>query len=896
MKTTIKDSFHSKKGVSLVVCIVLSIVLFMTTATFLSIALLQQNDTNAQLNTRQAYVSAKSTLETAKSLFMAQSSYREGDTSSPKINIPAAGDTSYAILYYDAGELKAYNSISLDDIMQQLEVHKQNKTIVGNAYLVIKREDDENCTATAVSVEDKYSVNDSNRQGDLSMNFKVDAKKKFEYAYDSSMKLTVNIPKEGNNPPPPGSGTNFLMAGAQTNYSLLSSYVPNVNGPNGNGLSGQRGYNKRSTVAEYKNFGDGRYYMALNRETGNEIEQKVQINSQFPLIFYSLVFGDTSSERSTYSAYNTGVYFLGDQTKAGGSNNDRFEHVAYWDNNEVYGSVFNCKYVVIDNDMYTKGVGLELGYAGPGNNDVLVYVSKTIHLYKANSDGSDIIGGDTTKEISAGYYKVASGTNIFNDNNAFQGITKEEFENSLGEELNLLNQVMAQKRTMHSAYENGSNCVDILNNNGTFNNESNNSYSPSERVPSSYNSSWDNYDIYCAPSTMPEVTGYYDLYSGKTTGSFNFCWYSIKDAVVKSNVKMSLRSSNIVLTIGADKGEKVGAIPKDNGNNYVGCSSNTSDEGLYNVKPASNLLEAEDDTSEFWVRPYWNQTGCTVTIKSEFRVKFGDTEYTVAPGKYTINNGTGYNLFTDEAKRFFENGGGGSEKVDDADDAEIAWVDSTGKIVYTLTPKEVPDKAVNFTATSGDFYPGATYKAKAIYANFNFPTSAVDANDVIFKADQFSLSAGTHGIQGHSFKVNTLSGNTAISNDKYCYQYTKTIGGSPVVQSGMLIHLTSAVKFKNTSSNKMWSVPKGYYFFTTDDDLNLLDIEVWDADKCAYFPERVAEFETDYYELISSHSDTGTEIFTTENEDEYNRAIANGGYSVDVKEWIEYDFSDSRYF
>lgn len=885
MKTTIKDSFHSKKGVSLVVCIVLSIVLFMTTATFLSIALLQQNDTNAQLNTRQAYVSAKSTLETAKSLFMAQSSYREGDTSSPKINIPAAGDTSYAILYYDAGELKAYNSISLDDIMQQLEVHKQNKTIVGNAYLVIKREDDENCTATAVSVEDKYSVNDSNRQGDLSMNFKVDARKKFEYAYDSSMKLTINIPKEGNNPPPPGSGTNFLMAGAQTNYSLLSSYaVVHTE------LNGQHSYSARNTVTDYNN-GDN---MGLNKETGNEVDNKVQINSQFPLVFYMTAYANTNTDRTEYTAYNTGVFFLGKDSRSIGS--DRVGNIAYWENNAEYGSHYNCKYVVIGNDMYTKGTGLVLGYAGSGTNGyVYVYVTKDINLYKFSDDG--II---SSTPVSKGYYKLASGTNVF-DNNAFSStnsIGVDGFKASIGgDDYNVIDETLS--KNMHSAFENSHGYdINILNAEGKFNRDiGGDFYSPSAR--STFNDLLKNYDIYCAPSTMPEDAGYYDLYSGdglESTGSMNFCWYSINDAVVKSNVKMSLRSSNIVLTIGADTGETVGtkSVTNNGWTGKIGYSSNTGDAGLTDTESASNLLKAEDDTSEFWVRPYWNQTGCTVTIKSEFSVKFGDTEYTVAPGEYTINNGTGYNLFTDEAKRFFENGGGGGEDIDDGDDAEIAWVDSTGKIVYTATPKEVPDKAVNFTATSGDFAPGATYKARAIYANFNFSTSAVDADNVIFKADQFSLSAGTHGIQGRSFKVNTLSGNTAISNDKYCYQYTKTIGGSTVVQSGMLIHLTSDVKFKNTFSNKMWSVPKGYYFFTADDDLDLLDESTWQH--YTYYPELVTEFETAYYNLISSHSDTGTEIFTTENEDEYNRAIANGGYSVDEKEWTEFDFSDSRYF
>ena len=64
--TTKKRKINSKKGFSMVLAIALVAVLFLTTTSFLSIAMLQQKETGTSMNSRQAYVSSKSALDIAE--------------------------------------------------------------------------------------------------------------------------------------------------------------------------------------------------------------------------------------------------------------------------------------------------------------------------------------------------------------------------------------------------------------------------------------------------------------------------------------------------------------------------------------------------------------------------------------------------------------------------------------------------------------------------------------------------------------------------------------------------------------------------------------------------------------------------------------------------------------
>lgn len=81
---TKKRRINSKKGISMVLAIALAAVLFLSTTTFLSIAMLQQKETGTTMNSRQAYVSAKSALDIAKELL------NDG-----KLSLPDSGSLYY---------------------------------------------------------------------------------------------------------------------------------------------------------------------------------------------------------------------------------------------------------------------------------------------------------------------------------------------------------------------------------------------------------------------------------------------------------------------------------------------------------------------------------------------------------------------------------------------------------------------------------------------------------------------------------------------------------------------------------------------------------------------------------------------------------------------------------
>lgn len=73
-----------QKGISMVLAMALVAVLFLSTTTFLSIAMLQQKETGTTMNSRQAYVSAKSALDIAKELL------NDG-----KLSLPDSGSLYY---------------------------------------------------------------------------------------------------------------------------------------------------------------------------------------------------------------------------------------------------------------------------------------------------------------------------------------------------------------------------------------------------------------------------------------------------------------------------------------------------------------------------------------------------------------------------------------------------------------------------------------------------------------------------------------------------------------------------------------------------------------------------------------------------------------------------------
>ena len=63
-KMLTKMNFRSKKGLSLAVALTICLFMILVTGGITTIALLQQKETGSNMNTRQAYISAKSGLDT----------------------------------------------------------------------------------------------------------------------------------------------------------------------------------------------------------------------------------------------------------------------------------------------------------------------------------------------------------------------------------------------------------------------------------------------------------------------------------------------------------------------------------------------------------------------------------------------------------------------------------------------------------------------------------------------------------------------------------------------------------------------------------------------------------------------------------------------------------------
>ena len=63
-----KHKFNSKKGFSLALALVISLFLLMVTGGITTVAILQNNETGSDMNTRQAYISAKSGLDSMQDM------------------------------------------------------------------------------------------------------------------------------------------------------------------------------------------------------------------------------------------------------------------------------------------------------------------------------------------------------------------------------------------------------------------------------------------------------------------------------------------------------------------------------------------------------------------------------------------------------------------------------------------------------------------------------------------------------------------------------------------------------------------------------------------------------------------------------------------------------------
>lgn len=820
--TTKKRKINSKKGFSMVLAIALAAVLFLSTTTFLSIAMLQQKETGTTMNSRQAYVSAKSALDMAEELL------NDG-----KLQLPDSGSLYY-VFYYVEGDPKVhvekFNSSELALKWINDPAHA-SYTIIGNAYIKITKNTDGSYTMTAVGKENKYDYSGDGNTGDLSTKFdvKYNLVEKEEIANLTMKQKTITSP----------TGNKFLMLGDQTSFSLLRSVRKTLN----EGDTTFRTLQSYDTDNEKKSI----IYIPKN-EAGN-----TPLTTCFPLVFDKTVKSTSNGDsRLKFTAYDNGIYFLGNYTgpKITSDYNSEAVDVSFYTNSDAYGTALECKYLVIGGNMVCRPAtgesGITLKYSGSSYNTdkgVVIYFTKNCKLMTYNNSNQIT----KTVEYKKGYYYINLGDNntavdLFSESTkaSAKEITTNSEEYKRVNSIDMYSSMVDTKgklKDIHSAYEGeyekGKERVDILNESGTFTAVPNsNSYSNTVRTE--FTKGWKDYYIYCAPSEMPTASGYYDMYSGK---EFNYLWYNINPMEFNGNVDMSIHSSNITLSIGPDENETVyynNQIKNSNGNPYFPYSFNqtilptdkfaTDSNTQKFTSEGSNKITQKNSSASFSVKPYWNEKSFTLKVVNDFIVEMSDgTSYTVKADDYTDIPETGLNLFSNDAKKYFEDH---STSRVDSNSSSIKWVkDNAINTSVDSSNLDQSSSVINFKATAGGTLKDGTYKGKAIYCDFGNGSSGKDAivtygNNATLKADVVSIGADLLEIKdGKGLKINTYSAH----NESTC-----VVDGNPIDGSMLQITRKTTLKFNDDNANSITLSP-GYYFFPgITGDFDILSKAFWE--------------------------------------------------------------------
>lgn len=833
---TKKRRINSKKGISMVLAIALAAVLFLSTTTFLSIAMLQQKETGTTMNSRQAYVSAKSALDMAEELL------NDG-----KLQLPDSGSLYY-VFYYVEGDPKVhvekFNSSELALEWINNPAHA-SYTIIGNAYIKITKNTDGSYTMTAVGKENKYDYSGDGNTGDLSTKFdvKYNLVEKEETANLTMKQKTITSP----------TGNKFLMLGDQTSFSLLRSVRKTLN----------EGDTTFRTLQSYDTDNDKKSIIYIPKnEAGN-----TPLTTCFPLVFDKTVKSTSNSnKRLKFTAYDNGIYFLGNYSgpKVTSDYNSEAVDISFYTESDAYGVALECKYLVIGGNMVCRPAtgesGITLKYSGSSYNTdkgVVIYFTKDCKLMTYNNSNQIT----KTVEYKKGYYYINLGDNntavdLFSESTkaSAKEITTNSEEYKRVNSIDMYSSMVDTKgklKDIHSAYEGeyekGKERVDILNESGTFTAVPNsNSYSNTVRT--TFTKGWQNYYIYCAPSEMPTASGYYDMYSGK---EFNYLWYNINPMEFNGNVDMSIHSSNITLSIGPDENETVyynNQIKNSNGNPYFPYSFNqtilptdkfaTDSNTQKFTAEGSNKITQKNSSASFSVKPYWNEKSFTLKVVNDFIVEMSDgTTYTIKADDYTDIPETGLNLFTDEAKKYFESH---STSRVDSNSSSIEWVkNNTINTSVDSSNLDQSSSVINFKATNGGTLKGDTYKGKAIYCDFGNGSSGENAivtygNNATLKADVVSIGADLLEIKdGKGLKINTYSAH----NESTC-----VVDGNPIDGSMLQITRKTTLKFNDDNANSITLSP-GYYFFpgiTGDFDiLSKAFWENWSSSKPYYKAEKL---------------------------------------------------------
>lgn len=856
--TTKKRKINSKKGFSMVLAIALVAVLFLTTTSFLSIAMLQQKETGTSMNSRQAYVSSKSALDIAEDFL------NDG-----KLNLPTnIDDSKYYVFYYDAsGNVQVKDFSNASDAQNFID--NTDFTVIGNAYVKITKTSDTEYTITAVGSESKYNNTNGGNTGDISAKFEVT-----QHWEKKELGTSLRMSEKKFSTPPAASSTGFLTLGDQTAFSLLKSQIKST-------LNEERDFR---TIQGMEDKGGLAYILR------NEAE-KTPISSFFPLVFDKAVkITSSSGSRCRAIAYNNGIYLLGNYsgTDVKSSTGVDLQDICYYPNSDAsYGCTLECKFLVIGGNMVCKTSagqkGAAVKYAGSDfatDKGVVIYFTKDniicknpnykeaavynkgyyflpIETEAINQTGIDLFDPDTPNKLTK--IKDLSTDSHYKNLN---GIDK--YSSLLDSNGNLKN--------MHSAYEektdSGKKTVCFLEKNGTFKTDTT---LVCTNIPkSSYYTGWEDYYTYCAPSAMPTASNksYIDLYAGT---EFNYLWYNVNQMDLNSNVNINIRSRSVVLSIGPEQGEELyynrnKMYPYNFNQTNLPTSDFATDSGTKKTTITSsgaNKIKQNDATASFNVMPYWGESSFTLTVINDFTVETANgTTYTVKAGKYTDIPQEGLNLFDDKAKDYFDSH---STEQEDSDSSGIDWVQS-GTINTSVADSKLNQSSsvIKFEASNGGTLKNGAYTAKAIYCDFG---NTVKGNNATLKGDAISIGANKLDGSGanNGLFINTYGG----YSDSICELITKTTitktDGTTEIQTnktpvdGSLLHITRDTELV-LDDGLTYSLNEGYYYFPNEkSDFNILSSafwQKWTATNPYYYAKEINKDDTISYSI---HNDLKTD-------------------------------------
>lgn len=858
--TTKKRKINSKKGFSMVLAIALVAVLFLTTTSFLSIAMLQQKETGTSMNSRQAYVSSKSALDIAEDFL------NDG-----KLNLPTnIDDSKYYVFYYDAsGNVQVKDFSNASDAQNFID--STDFTVIGNAYVKITKTSDTEYTITAVGSESKYNNTNGGNTGDISAKFEVT-----QHWEKKKLETSLRMSEKKFSTPPAASSTGFLTLGDQTAFSLLKSQIKST-------LNEERDFR---TIQGMEDKGGLAYILR------NEAE-KTPISSFFPLVFDKAVkITSSSGSRCRAIAYNNGIYLLGNYsgTDVKSSTGVDLQDICYYPNSDAsYGCTLECKFLVIGGNMACKTSagqkGAAVKYAGSDfatDKGVVIYFTKDNIICKNPNYKEAAV-------YNKGYYFLPidnetinqTGIDLFNPDTPNQ-LTKIEdlstdshYKNLNGiDKYSSLLDSNGNLKNMHSAYEektdSGKKTVCFLEKNGTFKTKDNPLVCTN--IPkSNYYTGWEDYYTYCAPSAMPTASNksYIDLYAGT---EFNYLWYNVNQMDLNSNVNINIRSRSVVLSIGPEQGEELyynrnKMYPYNFNQTNLPTSDFATDSGTKKTTITSsgaNKIKQNDATASFNVMPYWGESSFTLTVINDFTVETANgTTYTVKAGKYTDIPKEGLNLFDDKAKDYFDSH---STEQEDSDSSGIDWVQS-GTINTTVADSKLNQSSsvIKFEASNGGTLKNnGAYTAKAIYCDFG---NTVKGNNATLKGDAISIGANKLDGSGanNGLFINTYGG----YSDSICELITKTTitktDGTTEIQTnktpvdGSLLHITRDTELV-LDDGLTYSLNEGYYYFPNEkSDFNILSSafwQKWTATNPYYYAKEINKDDTISYSI---HNDLKTD-------------------------------------